>query len=72
MLYDNTTIKGSWVNLVPEQNMTSLFQKHKRIVNNITMAMPHPGVLQAAGDPINNILQPQDLSVCHIILRYHP
>lgn len=69
MLYDNTTIKGSWTNLGQEQNMTSLFETHKRIVNNITMAMPHPGVLQAAGDPINNILQPQDLSVCPITLR---
>lgn len=69
MLYDNTTIKGSWINLVDDQNMTILSQKYNRIVNNITMAMPHPGVLQAAGDRINNILQPQDLSVCPITLR---
>ena len=69
MLYDNTTIKGSWINLVPEQDMTTLSLNQKRPVTNITMAMPHPGVLQAARDPINTILQPQDLSVCPITLR---
>ena len=68
MLYDNTTIKGSWINLVSEQNMTTLSHYWNRTVNNITMAMPHPGVLQAAQDPINSILQPQDLSVCPITL----
>ena len=68
MLYDNTTIKGSWMNLGPEQNMSTLSGSYKRIVNNVTMAMPHPGVLQAAGDRINNILQPRDLSVCSTTL----
>ena len=60
MLYDNTTVQGSWINI---QNMTEVSQKYGRIVNNVSMAMPHAGVVAAARDPINRIMQPQDLSV---------
>ena len=70
MLYDNMTVKGSWINLVKDQNMTVLSQNYSKIVNNITMAMPHPGILAAARDPINGILQPQDLSVSLPVLGY--
>ncbi|KAI4251719.1 MAG: hypothetical protein L6R42_008275, partial [Xanthoria sp. 1 TBL-2021] len=64
MLYDNTTIEGSWIHL---ENMTEISQKYslddyKRIVMNVTMAMPHAGVFAATRDPINNIMQPQDLN----------
>ncbi|KAL8943584.1 MAG: hypothetical protein Q9211_000938 [Gyalolechia sp. 1 TL-2023] len=63
MLYDNTTVQGSWVFV---QNMTELSKKYSpdgydRIVLNITMAMPHTGVFGAMRDPVNHILQPQDL-----------
>ena len=34
---------------------------YNRIINNVTMAMPHPGVYAAAMDPANAILQPMDL-----------
>ena len=60
MLYDNTTLKGSWINV---QNMTNLSEQYQRIVNNVTMAMPHAGVVAAAMDPINGIIQPSDLNV---------
>lgn len=61
MLYDNTTVVGSWIH---EQNITALSQKFSnRIINNVSMAMPHAGVFSAARDPLNDILQPQDLSV---------
>ena len=61
MLYDNTTVQGSWIH---EQNLTTLFQNFKnRTINNISMAMPHAGVFSAARDPLNNIIQPQDLNV---------
>lgn len=60
MLYDNTTLKGSWTNV---QNMTLLSEQYQRIVNNVTMAMPHAGVVAAAMDPINGIIQPSDLNV---------
>jgi hypothetical protein len=61
ILYDNTTVQGSWINV---QNMTELSAKHgSRIVNNVSMAMPHSGVFAAARDPLNNIMQPETLDV---------
>ena len=48
---------------VPENNMTVLSTKWKRIINNVTMAMPHSGVFAAAQDPINAIVQPKELNV---------
>jgi hypothetical protein len=61
MLYDNTTVTGSWV--LPEySDMTASYEQHKRIINNVSMSMPHAGVLSAAHDPINNILQPEELA----------
>lgn len=65
MLYDNTTVQGSWISNV---NMTDLSQKYStgnysRVVTNVTMAMPHAGVFGVMRDPVNNILQPQDLEV---------
>ncbi|KAL8766624.1 MAG: hypothetical protein Q9209_006641 [Squamulea sp. 1 TL-2023] len=64
MLYDNTTIEGSWIHM---ENVTETSKKYspddyKRIVINVTMAMPHAGVFAATRDPINNIMQPQDLN----------
>ncbi|KAI4197897.1 MAG: hypothetical protein LQ350_005656 [Teloschistes chrysophthalmus] len=35
---------------------------YSRIVVNVSMAMPHSGVFAAARDPINQIMQPQDLN----------
>ncbi|KAL9006295.1 MAG: hypothetical protein Q9188_000952 [Gyalolechia gomerana] len=63
MLYDNTTVQGSWISI---ENMTELSKKYSpddydRIVLNVTMAMPHTGVFKAMRDPANNIMQPQDL-----------
>ena len=45
MLYDNTTVYGSWINT---ENMTEVSEKYGRIVNNVSMAMPHSGVFSAA------------------------
>lgn len=42
--------------------MAKKFEEHGRIINNVTLAIPHPAVYQAATDPINDILQPSDLS----------
>lgn len=60
MFNDNTTLKGSWTNI---QNMSVLSEQYQRIVNNVTMAMPHVGVVAAAMDPLNGIIQPSDLNV---------
>ena len=43
--------------------MTSLSENYTRIVNNVTMAMPHVGVVAAAMDSFNGIMQPSDLDV---------
>jgi hypothetical protein len=40
--------------------MTDLSEKHKRMINNVTMAMPHGGIPAAAMDQKNKIKQPQD------------
>ena len=60
MLYDNTTVKGTWTEVT---NMTELSEKWNRTANNVTMAMPHPGIVKAARDSRNDIVQPRDLSV---------
>lgn len=60
-LFDSTTIEGSWIN---QANMTADFEKFNRIVNNVSLAMPHSGVYGAAINPRNRILQPQDIDVC--------
>lgn len=41
--------------------MDANYKKYNRIVNNVTLAMPHSGVISAASDQINGILQPSDL-----------
>lgn len=58
-LYDNTTVTGSWIETI---NITELSTKYGRMVNNVTAAMPHHGVLAAARDPANHISQPDDLN----------
>lgn len=61
LLYDNTTVSGSWIN---QENMTETSLKFNgRIINNISLAMPHAGIFAAARDPINSIMQPQDTMV---------
>ena len=59
-LYDNTTVQGSWIDVQDMANNSDIF---KRVVNNVSLAMPHAGVFTAAGDKRNAIIQPQDLSV---------
>lgn len=57
----NTTVSGTWIEKY-NSNMTESFAKTGYIVNNVTMAMPHPGVAAAAVNPVNGIMQPEDLS----------
>lgn len=61
LLYDNTTLYSSWIE-TEHSNVTDQFEKTGRIINNVTLAMPHPGVYAAATNPVNGILQPDDLS----------
>ncbi|KAJ5151968.1 hypothetical protein N7492_010263 [Penicillium capsulatum] len=58
-IWDNTTVTGSWIEI---DDLEASSKKHNRMVNNITMAMPHGGVPAAAMDPKNNIRQPNEAS----------
>ncbi|KAJ5135855.1 uncharacterized protein N7515_005133 [Penicillium bovifimosum] len=58
-IWDNTTVTGSWIDI---QDMATLSKKYGRMVNNITMAMPHGGIPGAAMDPKNKIKQPRATS----------
>ena len=55
LLYENTTITANWVNVV---DVATASAKYGRVVNNISLAMPHAGVSLAAYDSKNGILQP--------------
>lgn len=61
LLYDNTTMTSSWIEM-QYSNVTAHHETYGRIINNVTLAMPHPGVYAAAKNSINGILQPDDLS----------
>jgi len=55
------SVAGSWVQR-GTSNIEAAFKEYNRIVNNITMSMPHAGVFSAARDRKNDILQPEDLA----------
>lgn len=68
MLYDNTTVQGRWIHIDNMSNTSLQYSsdKYKRTVTNVTIAMPHAGIFAATRDPINQILQPQDLDVGYV------
>jgi hypothetical protein len=59
LLYDNTTITAQWINII---DTAEISKKYGRAVNNVSLAMPHAGVFEAARNPRNNILQPEELN----------
>lgn len=61
LLFDNTTMTGTWIE-TQSSNVAASFKEYSRIINNVTLAMPHPGVYGAATDMTNGILQPDDLA----------
>ncbi|TVY32053.1 hypothetical protein LOCC1_G008657 [Lachnellula occidentalis] len=61
MLYDNTTVTGRWI-LTNTSDIRAAHQTYNRVINNVSLAMPHAGVLAAAQDSKNFILQPEDLA----------
>lgn len=58
---DNTTVVAPWIQQ-DFNNMTRLQEEHGHVVINVSMAMPHVGVANAAMDPKNKIMQPVDLN----------
>lgn len=52
---------SSWID-TEYADVAKTSASHNRIINNVSLALPHPGVYAAATDPLNDILQPDDLS----------
>lgn len=60
-IWDNTTVTGSWIE-TKDSDVQEISTKYGRMINNITMAMPHGGIPGAAMDKKNKIPQPNDIS----------
>lgn len=61
LLFDNTTMTSAWIE-TEHSNVTAQHEETGWIINNVTLAMPHPGVYGAATLRDNDILQPDDLA----------
>jgi hypothetical protein len=59
LLYENTTVIAKWIDTI---NTTVVSKEYGRVINNVSMAMPHSGVFSAARDQRNGILQPEELN----------
>jgi hypothetical protein len=59
MLYDNTTVIGQWITPSGE-NITG--QSTNRLIQNVSMAMPHANIFNAARNAANGIAQPGELA----------
>lgn len=42
MLYDNVTMVGTWIE-TQFSDVSASYEAHARIINNASLAMPHPG-----------------------------
>ncbi|PGH09159.1 hypothetical protein GX51_00913 [Blastomyces parvus] len=56
---DNTTLRGSWIH---ERDIREMSKQHGRMVNNVTAAMPHAGIIAASRHPSNSLRQPSDFN----------
>jgi hypothetical protein len=52
---ENVTVNASWIETIDTAKMS---KKFNRTINNVTLAMPHSGVVTAGYDAVNNIVQP--------------
>lgn len=60
VLFDNTTVRGQWITPSGE-DITKDSKNAGRLIQNVTMAMPHANVFHAVRNPNNKILQPDDI-----------
>lgn len=58
LLYENTTVTAQWIEVT---NTTTRSAELGRVINNVSLAMPHSGVFAAARDQRNGIMQPEEL-----------
>ncbi|RSL88883.1 hypothetical protein CDV31_015978 [Fusarium ambrosium] len=61
ILHDKVTILATRVD-TEFSDVASLYERWGRIIDNVTVSIPHPGVWSASRLPDNKILQPEDLS----------
>ncbi|KAF5027490.1 hypothetical protein F66182_415 [Fusarium sp. NRRL 66182] len=61
LLFDNTTMYSSWIE-TEHSDVAAQYEETGRIINNVTLALPHPGLYAAATLEDNEILQPDDLA----------
>lgn len=61
LLFDNTTLYSEWIE-TEHGDVAAQFEETGRIINNVTLALPHPGIYGAATLKKNGILQPDDLA----------
>ncbi|KAH8637869.1 hypothetical protein IG631_05639 [Alternaria alternata] len=54
--YPNTTLVPQWVNVVDTAEVS---RRYRRVINNVTLALPHVGVSNAARDKRNIMPQPE-------------
>jgi hypothetical protein len=59
-LNDTTKVTAAWIEQ-ENGNTTELYELYGHIIVNVSMAMPHAGVIGAAKYSKNNIMQPEDL-----------
>jgi hypothetical protein len=52
---ETVLVNASWIEVIDTAQKS---QEFNRTINNVTLAMPHAGVVAAGFDPINRILQP--------------
>ncbi|KAH7061251.1 hypothetical protein B0J12DRAFT_542169, partial [Macrophomina phaseolina] len=52
--HSDIQVNGTWLHITVSEH-------NGRVINNVSLAMPHAGVLGAATDDRNNILQPEEL-----------
>ncbi|KAI5205751.1 hypothetical protein E4T39_02778 [Aureobasidium subglaciale] len=48
MIFENTTVKAPWIHL-EHSDVSANSDKHRRIINNVTLALPHAGDLDGQG-----------------------
>lgn len=58
LVFENIVVNASWID---SSNIISTHNKTGLVVNNVTLAAPHPGVALAAKDKMNDIIQPEEL-----------
>jgi hypothetical protein len=64
---NNTRVVPAWVGFGDIERNSHMYG---RVVNNVTLAVPHIGIATAARDPVNGILQPEVLHSYHCYAPY--